>query len=85
MSNTFHPFSVEPASNGFIIKVGCKLLVYQRTQLVQLLMDIEAYIKDPAGTEKRLAKKWGWLPTQPIDPVGAQSEASPVPKMPSRA
>ena len=41
---------IKPASNGFIVEVGCKVFVVDSTK--KLLKELERYIKDPNKVEK---------------------------------
>ena len=41
---------IKPASNGFIVNVGCRIFVVESTK--KLLKDLERYIKYPNKTEK---------------------------------
>ncbi len=47
----FRPVSIAAVLNGWIVTVGCQTVVYQERN--QLVSDLDAYLKDPAATEKR--------------------------------
>lgn len=76
---------ISPAFNGFIVKAGCQLLVYQdRSQMKQ---DICSYIDDPDFAEKMLLERWGQtgtyrnIPHQISNPVCDNSvpDCAPTP------
>lgn len=46
------PIEILSVDRGFIVKVGCKTLVYENVQ--NLLTDFTNYLYEPNATEKRL-------------------------------
>lgn len=61
--------SIQKAVNGFIVKVGCKTFVAPSWELVS--DQLGRYFKDPEGTEKAYAERYGWNKAVPA-PEGAE-------------
>jgi len=49
--------TIRPVLNGFVVSVGCQELAYSNRH--KLLNDLNAYLHDPEGTEKRIIKEDG--------------------------
>ena len=47
---------IKKALNGFIVRVGCKTLVFEKKE--KMLGDLGLYIDDPSGTEKAYLKAY---------------------------
>ncbi len=47
----FRPITIHAVLNGWVVSVGCQTVVYQDRD--QLVRDVDSYLKDPDGTEKR--------------------------------
>jgi hypothetical protein len=50
----FRPITITAVLNGWILGVGCQTVVFQDRD--QLVRELDAYLKDPAGTEARFLK-----------------------------
>ena len=46
----YRPFSVEPVVHGFIVRIGCRLVVFNDAR--DLAEAIGAYLTDPTETER---------------------------------
>lgn len=45
---------------GFVVRVGCKTLVYERSSILRLLGEVEAYFNDPNKVIADRSKEYGW-------------------------
>jgi len=70
---------IEAVLNGFIVECGCQRIAY--TSVEGLISDLENYLRDPDGTERRIIKEKGinrkhTLPPEP-DPCAGIGGPAP--------
>lgn len=75
--------TIEPALNGYLVKVGCQTLVYNSN--TDLARDLANYLADPKNTEelfsvRALHKELLNGPCTPDKQCLAQREPEPVPR-----
>jgi hypothetical protein len=78
------PIEIRAVMNGWSCKVGCQELVF--TDRTDMLGELEKYLKDPAGTEKRYLKEAvnaGMTRRQLVENAVNQSVADAVLRVPT--
>ena len=84
MCNMIRDILITPVLNGFICKVGCQRVVFE--SVVTLVQNLEAYLKDPNGTEARFIRDAvnkdqpqpltsESVQAQPMNPIDPMSES----------
>lgn len=56
--NGMYNINISKADNGFIVKVGCKTLVFE--QQPTMISELSRFLSDPHAVEKEYRQKYGW-------------------------
>ncbi len=77
MAKFNYDVSIRPVSNGVILSIGCKTLVFQDSDIPEMLVDIQSYLTGGRAEETKLARKydlleqpWGNGDAPPGNPLG---------------
>lgn len=71
-----HNISIDFHDVGASVQVGCKRLAY--TDLQQMLVDLSAYVNNPAATIKVMQERFGW-PQEAQHRLNTLNEGDEVP------